>query len=102
MFCRQKRIVKRTHTDGSTEYVGQTKSLFGWEDGEGKLRGLRNRTFKTYDQALKWYNQSGTRGAKDEVLSSGYQPRDTGSTYSQSKPSPSFITEEMIEKYREL
>ena len=72
MFCRQKRIVKRTHTDGSTEYVGQTKSLFGWEDGEGKL------------------------------LSSGYQPRDTGSTYSQSKPSPSFITEELIEKYREL
>ena len=69
MFCRQKRIVKRTHTDGSTEYVGQTKSLFGWQDGEGREKALRNKTFKTYDQALKWYNQSGTRGAKDEVLS---------------------------------
>ena len=87
MFCRQKRIVKRTHTDGSTEYVGQTKSLFGWQDGEGREKALRNKTFKTYDQALKWYNQGGIRGAKDEVLP---------------KPSPSFITEELIEKYREL
>lgn len=102
MFCTQKRIVKRTYTDGSTEYVGQTKSLFGWQDGEGNLRGLRNRTFKTYDQAQKWYNQSGTRGAKDEVLPVGYQPKDTGGTYSQSNPVSSFITEELIEKYREL
>lgn len=102
MFCRQKRIVKRTHTDGSTQYVGQTKTLFGWQDGEGREKALRNKTFKTYDQALKWYNQGGIRGSKDEVLSSGYQPKDTDNTYSQSNPASSFITEDLIEKYREL
>ncbi len=107
MFCREKRIVKRTRPDGSVDYVGQTKKLLGgWQDGYGPRTGG---FFSTYSQALEWYNERGINSCKDEVLVSdngrGFEyvqdtsyrsnPQHNGSNYLN-------ITEEMIEKYREL
>ncbi len=104
MFCRQKRIVKRTNFDGSIRYIGQSKNIWGvWEDGDGPI--FRNGSHKTYEEALEWYNERGTRFSTDEVMLSDDEggPQRVGKTYSESKSSPSFhISEEMIEKYREL
>ena len=47
MFCRQKRIVKRTNFDGSVDYVGQTKTFWGnWEDGYGPRTSKHYKTYK--------------------------------------------------------
>ena len=54
MFCRAKRIVKRTNFDGSIRYIGQTKNFWGvWEDGDGGES--RNSIHHTYEDALEWY-----------------------------------------------
>ncbi len=67
MFCRAKRIVKRTNFDGSIRYIGQTKNFWGvWEDGDGGES--RNSIHHTYEDALEWYNTRGTNFSKDEVI----------------------------------
>jgi len=102
MFCRQKRIVKRTNFDGSVDYVGQTKTFWGnWENGYGPKTG---KSYKTYAQALEWYNERGTNFSTNEVMLSddGEGPKRVGKASYKSKSATfSHITEEMIEKYRE-
>jgi hypothetical protein len=102
MFCRQKRIVKRTNFDGSVDYVGQTKTFWGnWEDGYGPRT---SKHYKTYNQALEWYNERGTKFSTNEVMLSddGGGPKRVGKASYESNSTSSFhITEEMIEKYRD-
>ena len=102
MFCRQKRIVKRTNFDGSVDYVGQTKTFWGkWEDGDGPRM---SKHYKTYAQALEWYNERGTNFSTNEVMLSddGEGPKRVGkATYESKSATFSHITEEMIDKYRD-
>ena len=102
MFCREKRIIKRTNFDGSVDYVGQTKTFWGkWEDGYGPRT---SKHYKTYAQALEWYNERGTNFSTNEVMLSddGEGPKRVGKASYESKSATfSHITEEMIEKYRE-
>jgi hypothetical protein len=66
MFCREKRIIKRTYADGSVRYIGQSKNFWGrWEDGDGKE--FRNGSHRTYEEALEWYG-GGRNSTKDEVI----------------------------------
>ena len=65
MFCREKRIIKRTYADGSVRYIGQSKNFWGrWEDGDGPE--FRNGSHKTYEEALEWYG--GCNSTTDEII----------------------------------